>query len=106
MLEEVRHLVRALRNSPGVTAASVLTLALATGATTAIFSLIDGVLLRPLAYPYPERLYVIHELRGRVIGGEPPFVLRFTVAPCRSVVFGKFRNRASWELGVDRPSSL
>jgi putative ABC transport system permease protein len=61
MLEEIRHLVRALRNSPGFTAASVLTLALGIGATTTIFSLIDGVLLRPLAYPNPERLYVIHE---------------------------------------------
>ena len=61
MLGEIRHLVRALRRSPGFTAAAVLTLGLGIGATTAIFSLIDGVLLRPLAYPNPERLYVIHE---------------------------------------------
>ena len=61
MLEEVRHLVRALRNSPGFTATAVLTLALGIGAATAMFSLVDGVLLRPLAYPNPERLYVIHE---------------------------------------------
>jgi putative ABC transport system permease protein len=60
--QDLRFAVRTFRRSPGFTVTAVLTLALGIGATTAIFSLVDGILLRPLAFPNSERLVAIHTL--------------------------------------------
>jgi predicted permease len=67
MLEDLRFAMRQLRRSPGFAAAVVVTLALAIGANTAVFSLLDGFLLRRLPYPQPERLAVLEnhqEMKG------------------------------------------
>jgi putative ABC transport system permease protein len=64
-LQDLRHTLRLLRRSPGFTSVSVLTLALAIGATTAIFSVVYGVLLRPLPYSDPDRIMAIFELNTR-----------------------------------------
>ena len=58
-LRDVRHGLRLLRRQPGFTAATVLTLALSIGATTAIFSFVDAVLLQPPPFPEPERLVTL-----------------------------------------------
>jgi predicted permease len=55
-ITDVHHTLRSLRRSPGFTIAAVLTLAVSIGATTAIFSVVDGVLLRPMPFPDPDRL--------------------------------------------------
>jgi len=65
ILRDVRHACRSLWKSPGFAAAVIATLALGIGANTAIFSLIYSVLLKPLPYPAPDRIFSVETMLPR-----------------------------------------
>ena len=71
ILQDLRHAARLTRREPGYAALSVLAIALGIGATTTLFSVTYGVLLKPLPWPEPDRLVRLEERRGGRAGRIP-----------------------------------
>ncbi len=69
MLIDLRHAIRALRATPSFTIGALLVLALGTGATTAIFSVVDAVALRPLPFPDPDRIVAVGVRADAAVSG-------------------------------------
>lgn len=93
IIPDLRFALRSLRKSPGFTAVAVLTLALGIGANTAVFSLINAVLLRPLPYAEPDRLVLVWE-------SAPFFGLRDSPVSPANYVDWKARSRSFEEMGA------
>src|SRR5918993_3336939 len=85
---DFRHTVRALRREPLYAAAVGATLALTLGASTAVFSIVNGVVLRPLAYPEPQQLVSIREVR-------PAVATQYPTLSVNARHFEEWRNQAT-----------
>ena len=99
-----RQALRGLSRNPGFTVVALLTLALGIGATAAIFTVIDGVLLRPLEYRDPDRLVVLQYKRGNTIAAA-----NFLDFRSQSRSFEAVGAAESWSpnlTGGDRPEEL
>ena len=108
--QDVRYAVRRMRQAPVFSAAVILTLALATGATTAIFSVVDTVLLRPLPYPDAERLVMLYQgipkAVAHPIGFSAPDYFAFRERASSFVSMAAFRNREYELSGVAEPERI
>jgi putative ABC transport system permease protein len=87
MWQDFRFAARMLRKAPGFSAVAVATLALGIGANTAVFSLVDTAILRPLAYRDAGRLFAIHEV-------VPKFAYIAPLVPVNALHFDEWRKHA------------
>jgi putative ABC transport system permease protein len=109
VLNDLRHAFRLLRRAPLFSALAISTLALAIGANTAIFSVVNGVLLRPLPYPNADRLVLMYERvspQAPLFGFSPPDFIAFRDR-ARSFEQMAAYGTAEFELsGVEQPERI
>src|SRR5579884_1546157 len=84
LIADLKYALRILRNNPGFSVIAILTLALGIGANTAIFTVVDHVVLRPLAYREADRLVAVHEI-------VPKFAQIAPMLPVNAVHFEQWR---------------
>ena len=107
LLQDVKYGVRVIRRAPVFSTVVVLTLALAIGATTAVFSVVDAALLRALPYREPERLVFVYEAIGTMPAGfSPPDYVAFRDRAASFDGVAVFRNRESELSGVEPPERI
>ena len=107
---DVRHAVRALVKAPVFTVVTVVTLALGIGANSAIFSLVNAVLLRPLGYADPNRLMLVYEGFGGAelgkMGVSPPDIIDLTAQQRSFSSIGAYRTQQYELSGSGQPEQI
>jgi predicted permease len=105
---DLRHACRGLRKAPVFTAVTVITLAFGIGANSAIFSLVNAVLLRPLGYAEPERLMLVYEGFGgpRKTGVSPPDYVDLTALQRPFSSIGAYRTTQYELSGSGEPERI
>src|ERR1035438_3402253 len=113
IVQDLRYALRQLRKTPGFTLTAVLTLAFGIGATTAIFSIVEGVLLRPLPFPQQDRLVTLGDVvegtgsdNGGISGVTAPEIRTYMQDTRGFAALGAYQ-QSGYELsGVGEPAQI
>ncbi len=108
LLQDLRHALRSLLRGPGFTLAAVAALALGIGATTAVFSIVNAVLLKPAPFPDPERIVWLQVVapQGRHPGGSPAKFAWWRTQTAALQGVAAFRGGRINDTGGDLPEQL
>ena len=113
MLRDLKIAIRHLSKSPGFSLTAMLMLALGIGATTAIFSIVEGVLLRPLPFPHPQQLVILSDtIQGAQVGGNNeagvtgPDIVNYARDTHSFTAMGGFTGAAYELSGIGEPAQI
>jgi putative ABC transport system permease protein len=110
LVQDIRYAARGMRRAPGFGLVVILTLALAIGATTAIFGVVNAVLLRSLPYPQPDRVVVLYEAIPAAVSGpigfSAPDFAAFAQRARSFEAVAAYANKEFELSGVDQPDRV